>query len=222
LQPRPDAKKGKTYSTIPRLAYDSRNGVCLCLLRDDATGKHETWALDVAKLKWTKMSPMIEPDASMSRSRNMSYLPDRNLFLLDTNPASMKGKGAEIWTYRFQDAPAAAKILPPKSLEAVTDADRVTLSWSAAPGATKYAVYRADAGEPWRLNLMRIATETGTTHVDMKVTPGKNAFYMVRSVADDGSESDDSPRARAEPRVLVKPIVSVLSPEKVEVTWNAH
>jgi hypothetical protein len=32
LKPRPNAKKGTTYSTIPGLAYDSHNGICLALI----------------------------------------------------------------------------------------------------------------------------------------------------------------------------------------------
>ena len=221
LEPRPNAKKGKTYSTIPRLAYDSRNEVCLCVIRDDETGKHETWALDVAKLKWTKMSPMVEPDASMSRSRNMSYLPDRNVFLLDTNPASHKGKGAEIWTYRFRDVPADTRLAAPKSLEATTDAGRVSLTWPAAAGARQYRVLRAGGDVPWQLDFEPIATVSETTYVDMKATPEKSAFYVVRSVSGD-AESDASPRARSEPRVLVKPVVSVLAADKAVVTWNKH
>ena len=221
LEPRPDGKRAKTYSTIPRLAFDSHNGVCLCLIRDDATGKHETWTLDVAKLKWTKMAPAVEPDASMSRSRNMSYLADRNVFLLDTNPASQKGKGAEIWTYRYRDAPADARLAAPKSVEAVTDADRVTLSWPAAAGAKQYRVYRASGAEPWQLDFEPIANVSETTYIDTTTTPGKSAFYVVRSVAG-GAESENSPRARSEPRVLLKPVVSVLAADKVEVTWNKH
>jgi hypothetical protein len=219
LEPRPNAKKGKTYSTIPRLAYDSRNEVCLCLIRDDAEGKHETWALNVAKLKWTKMSPATEPDASMSRSRNMSYLADRNVVLLDSNPASLKGKGAEIWTYRYRDAPTDARPAAPKSLEAVTDTDRVALSWPAVSGAKAYHVYRAEAAAPWQLDFALVAKTSDLAYVDTKPTPG--AFYVVRAVVD-GVESGASPRARSEPRVLLKPVVSVLAADKVEVTWNKH
>ena len=93
MQPRPNAKKGKTYSTIPRLCYDSLNEICLCLIWDDATGKHETWTFDVAKLQWTKMEPSLEPEPSMSRSRNMSFSPEHNVFILDLNPSALKGKG---------------------------------------------------------------------------------------------------------------------------------
>ena len=52
------------------MAYDSLNGLCLCLVWDDATGQHQTWAFDASARKWTAMKPEKEPDTSMSRSRN--------------------------------------------------------------------------------------------------------------------------------------------------------
>lgn len=222
LQPRPNFKKGKTYSTIPRLSFDSANNVCLCLLWDDATSNHETWTLDVAKLKWTKMSPPAEPEPSMSRSRNMGYLPDYNVFVLDSNPSATKGKGSQIWTYRFKASPGDKRIAAPKDLVAVTDAKQVALNWTAVPGAAGYHVYRADAGDPWQLSFKKIGKSSAATHVDAEVTPGKNYFYTVRALGNDGVESDDSLRARAEPRVLLKPLVSVLAADKVEVAWNKH
>jgi hypothetical protein len=45
-------------STIPKMIYDSVNGVVLCVAWLDKGG-HETWALDVGKMAWTKMDASI-------------------------------------------------------------------------------------------------------------------------------------------------------------------
>ncbi len=44
----------------------------------------------------------------------------------------------------------------------------------------------------------------------------------MKTIGKAESESPLSFRARTQPRVLLKPVVSVLSPEKVQVTWNKH
>lgn len=94
LRPRPPAAKGKTYSTIPRMAYDSLNDVCLCLVWDDATGNHETWTFDVSRLSWTKMNSLVEPEPSMSRSRNLAFSAEHNFFILDTKTGERAESGA--------------------------------------------------------------------------------------------------------------------------------
>src|SRR5262249_8287717 len=57
---------------------------------------------------------------------------------------------------------------------------------------------------------------------DKGVTADKVRFYRVLAIAADGTESRPSFTARTQPRVLVKPVVSVLATDKVEVSWNAH
>jgi len=222
LEPHPPATKGKTYSTIPRMAYDSLHGVCLCLVRDDAGGKLETWILDVARLRWTRAAPAAEPEPSMSRARNLGFSPRHNVFILDSNPAQTNGKGSQIWTYRYGKAPVDPLPAAPANLEALTGTDRVTLSWPAVAGIAEYHIYRASAAEPWKLTFARAGATEETSFTDKDVAPGKNYFYTVRAVAGDGSESRDSRRARAQPRVLVKPVVSVLAADRVEVSWNKH
>ncbi len=222
INPRPSGKRGKTYSTIPRLAYDSLNEICVGLIWDDATGKHETWTLDVAQLKWTKMDAQAEPEPSMSRSRNMDFSPEHNAFLLDLNPSATKGKGSQIWTYRFKQAPPDKRLAAPAQVEAITDAQKIFVRWSEVAGAKEYHVYRADAGEPWKLAFKKIATVRELEMSDGDVVRGQNYFYTVRAVDAGGSESADSLRVRAEPRVLLKPVVSVLAADKVEVAWHKH
>jgi hypothetical protein len=222
LEPRPNAKKGKTYSTIPRLAYDSHNGICLALIWDDATGKHETWALDVSKLAWKKMAPPTEPEPSMSRSRNLAFSPEHNIFILDLNPAALKGKGSQIWTYRYQALPALQRLAHPEHVQAETDAGRVTLSWPPVKGAIAYRVYRSLGTEPWQPKFEQIGDVKETVFVDDKIAPKQPALYMVRAVDANQRESDDSPQARSSPRVAVKPVVSVLARDRIEVSWNRH
>jgi hypothetical protein len=222
LKPRPNARRGKTYSTIPRLAYDSVNEVCLCLTWDDATGKHETWTFEVSRLQWKKMDPPTEPEASMSRSRNMSYSPEHNVFILDLNPSASKGKGSQIWTYRSNSAPADKRPRSPEQVEAVTEAKQMRIRWAAVPGIARYHLYRADAADPWRLSFKKIRAGEGTEFVDADVQAGKSYVYTVRAVDAAGNESADSMRVRTEPRVLLRPVVSVLGADKVEVAWNRH
>jgi hypothetical protein len=220
LTPRPPGKKQKTYSTIPKMAYDVANGVCLCVVWDDATGKHQTWALDVAKKTWTKMNPPTEPDPSMSRSRNLGYSAEHNVFILETSPQATRGKGTEIWTYRFKKA--SPLIAPPAELTALSEKDRVKLTWQPVANAKNYRVYRAPAGAPWKLELTAFAETERTGFDDTKAEAGTDYVYSVRAVTADGSEGPMSARARSTPRVLIKPIVSVLSAKKVVANWNAH
>jgi hypothetical protein len=222
LKPRPNAKRGKTYATIPRLAYDSRNDICLGLLWDDATGKHETWTFDASKPAWKKMDPPTEPDPSMSRSRNLAFSPEHNVFILDLNPAALKGKGSQIWTYRYRAAPAAERLAPPAHVQAETDAGRVTLSWAPVKGAAAYRVYRSLGTEPWQPKFERIGDVKGAAFAEDKIAAKQPALYMVRAVDEKKVKSNDSPRARSAPRVALKPVVSVLAKDQIEISWNRH
>jgi len=222
LQPRPNGKRGKTYSTIPRLAYDSLNEICVGVIWDDATGKHETWTLDVSKLQWKKMDSPTEPDASMSRSRNLAFSPEHNVFILDLNPAALKGKGSQIWTYRYRAAPTSTRIASPQSVHADTDADRVTVSWTPVRGAALYRVYRSLNKESWQPKFERVGDVQEASFVDDKIEQKPPAMYMIRAVDAKGIESDDSPRARSAPRMALKPVVSVSAKDRVEIVWNRH
>jgi len=204
LEPHPPGKKGKTYSTIPKLAYDSLNGVCLCVAWDDATGQHQTWALDVAARKWTAMKPATEPDTSTSRSRNLSYLPEQNVFLLELVG---KDRGPEIWTYRYRKGPKPQD--PPSGVEVVTEAGKATLTWK---GTGDAKIYRAQADKSWEAKYAEIGTSRDGRFQDDGLAAGKTYFYRV----------DRSASVRTQPRVLLKPVVSVLAPDRIEVSWNGH
>ncbi len=144
LEPHPPGKKGDPYSTIPKMAYDSINGVCLCITWDTKSNKHETWALDVAKLRWTRMNPAEEPAPSMSRSRNLGFSAEHNVFILETSSKEGRGKAPEIWTYRYRKAPAEKPLEAPKDLQVVTGKGMATLTWTGSqPPVAEYHVYRA-------------------------------------------------------------------------------
>jgi hypothetical protein len=207
LEPHPPAAKvTEHYSTIPRMAYDSIHGVILCVawLGEEA---HETWTLDVGEMRWTKMSPEAEPEGSKSRSRNLSFDEERNVFILETSSA--KTNRPEIWTYRYRDAGQNRRPAPPTELEVITESGgRALLIWKGATPGGKYHVHRTIEGEPWRAEFTRIGTATGTRFEDQGLETGGTYVYRVTAVSETGEESA-SVRARTRPGVLPAPVVSV-------------
>ena len=51
---------------------------------------------------------------------------------------------------------------------------------------------------------------------------GAVSFYRVAAVDRQGVESPPSRIARSQPRVMRRPVVSVLAPTRIEVAWDAH
>jgi hypothetical protein len=158
LHPHPPHQKvTKDYCTIPRLAYDPLHGIVLCLAWLGEDGGHETWALDVGKLAWTKLSPAIEPAGSKSRSRNLDFDVERNVCILETSSA--KTNRPEIWTYRYAAVDSAAAEVPPiaparaqprvllEPVVSVLASDRVEVAWEKHPDedVVGYNVYRGIA-----------------------------------------------------------------------------
>lgn len=219
LSPRPPGKKEYgPYSSIPKMAYDSRNQVSLCLAWLDKAG-HETWAFDAKALKWTKLSPAVEPDQSMSRSRNLTYSPEHNLFILES---LAPGQGVQMWTYRYRAAPADPRPAALTGLTCATGADSAALAWSPVAGAAQYAVYHARGEKPYLLDYAKAAVVKEPAFVDRGVPAGQVTFYRVRAVDAEGRESADSLSVRTQPRVLIRPVVSVTAKDKVVVSWPAH
>src|SRR5262249_20407600 len=175
------------------------NGVCLCLTWGTNTGKHETWAFDAAKLAWAKMNPPGEPEASMSRSRNLGVSARDNGFILETSSKEGRGKAPQAWTYRFKNTPANPPVAPPTDLRVVTDEGKATLTWSSSPAAREYRVYRARADEPWNVEFEKVASVPGTTYADRGLSAGAVYFYTVRAVGRDGGESRNTPPAPPQP-----------------------
>lgn len=81
-----------------------------------------------------------------------------------------------------------------------TASNQVTLSWTAAAGATSYAVYRSRRGEPTcgghtskegSATMTQIGQTNGTTFVDNDVVGGHQYSYFIKSLAPcDGAPSN--------------------------------
>ncbi len=205
LDPRPPGKKGSTYSTIPKMAYDSANGVLLCLAWLGEKNGHETWIFETAAKKWARMEPAASPEGSKSRSRNLAYSRDLNLFILETTAVS---GGPQVWTYRYRNAARPAG--RPADLEVVTDRGKAALSWKGA--VSEAEVWRAEPADPWRREFKKVGTAKGASFEDAGLEAGKAYVYRVGAGF----------TARTQPRVPAAPVVSVLAADRVEVRWSAH
>jgi len=221
LSPRPPGKKRKTYSTIPKMAFDSANNVCLCLVWfDDEGGRLETWVLDVALRTWTKMNPATEPGPTGSRARNLGYDRSLNLFILEcVNPQG----DAQIWTYRYRKAPPEDVPTRPANLDVATEAGTARLTWepSRSSGVKGYRVYRAEPEVAWKAKFIKLATTKETIYEDRGLETGKVYYYQVRAVGADDREGRPSNQVRTQPRVVGAPVVSVLAANKIQVRWPA-
>lgn len=221
LDPHPPAKKTGTYSTIPRMAYDSIHDVMVCLVWLGEEGGHETWSFDLDKMRWTKLNPATEPEPSKSRSRNLSFSPEHNLFLLETMAVSGE---PQIWTYRLKKAGPDQHAAPPTNLKLDTQSGQAIISWSASPspGVQAYQVYRAETDCAWKADWKKLATTAETRFEDKGLTPGQLHFYAVKAVGPGGAESNAGGTVRTQPRVPAQPVVSVPASDKIEVSWSAH
>lgn len=218
LTPRPPCVKTGVYATIPRLAYDPLHGVILGVIWKDKDG-HETWSFDTGRLRWTKLAPPASPGPSRSRSRNLGFSAEHNLFLLETSTADNK---PEIWSYRYAAPPVDPRPAAPTRLEVTTERGAATLTWAPTPGVREYQLFRAQAEEPWKTDFTRIASVDGTRFADTGLTPGRVYWYQVKAVGRDGTVGLPSFRARTQPRVPLTPVVSVMAADQVEVRWNRH
>jgi hypothetical protein len=221
LNPHPLGKKSETYSTIPKMAYDSVNGVMVCLIWLGERGGHETWAFDPGKREWRKLNPVKEPAPSKSRSRNLTFSAELNLFILELSTTNNR---PELWTYRYKKASPIQRPLPPANLEALTGPSKAALTWSATatPGTHQYHIYRATPAQPWLADFKKIGATSGASFEDNDVASDRASFYFVKAIASDGSDSGPSFRARTQPCVPSQPIVSVLSASRIEIDWKAH
>jgi hypothetical protein len=139
----------------------------------------------------------------MSRSRNLSYLPELNIFLLELVG---KDRGPEIWTYRYRKGPKPQD--PPSGVEVVTEAGKATLTWKGT-GDAKSTVPRPTS---------RGRRSTRRSDLQGRTVPGRGPrgrqdLLLSRRPVRVGPH---------QPRVLLKPVVSVLASDKVEVSWNGH
>src|SRR5216117_1626568 len=122
------------------MAYDSIHDAILCLVWLGESGGHETWAFDTAKLTWTKLEPAVEPSHSKSRSRNLTFSLEHNLFILELSSTNNR---PELWTYRYKKAAAVDRLRAPTNLELLTERRKAVLRWtpSSSRDVTGYEIY---------------------------------------------------------------------------------
>jgi hypothetical protein len=160
------------------LAYDSVNQVVLALIKvsqgDEENEKHriETWAFHAGANTWTQMKPDREPDPSGSRARNLVFVPDLNVAMLENRPHPPGGPAEQqIWTYRYGEQNSAAKPSPLKQrshppivqdvVVSVLSAGEVEVSWSApSPSVAAYTIERAPVEVLTEDQLTRLKRQT--------------------------------------------------------------
>lgn len=113
--PRP-AQLPPTNENDAVLAYDSRNGVVIALVKvsrtqqEEVSHRIETWVYDVGANIWKKMNPPREPDVTGNRSRVLSYAPELGLTILENRTRSKPGPPEQqIWTYCYDNKAAAGE-----------------------------------------------------------------------------------------------------------------
>jgi hypothetical protein len=194
------------------LAYDAVSKVVVAIVKrtegKDEQAKHElqTWVYDPAVNSWKRMAPEHEPDASGNRARVLMAAPDLNLIFLEDCPS--KPREQQIWSYRVgQGKPPAPQV----KLQVQTTKEAATLSWP--PLAEPVAVLRGSGERPWDVEFEEIGrVEAGVgTYRDRNLRRGTVYHYKL---------SVPSLRARTQPRPPEDAVVSVLSPEKVELSWK--
>jgi hypothetical protein len=238
--------------TSPVLAADTRAGVVLAVIDvderregekdggdgdgdDGARKRHnETWVLDVAKPAWRRLELAggREPDASGPRNRNLVFLEDRNLFVLENRTRDEQ----QVWTFRYAEAGAKARETgaapaPPHDVSVETTEDSAVVSWKAPTGAgagvsLRYVVERGVGELPWQVDYAPIARDLAATrYEDRELERGKLYHYRVRAVragaGGNGAASEPSIPRRAQPPVVEDVVVSVVSETDVLIEWPA-
>ncbi len=219
------------------LAYDpaSQRVIALVRVADKRNGMEilqghlETWAYDLGKNQWQRMSPAREPDGWGNRRRVLIAIPDQQVLLLEAyvNPTERVPevqREQQIWTYRYRPIQTGPALTPPANLSVLVKRDvTAELNWKASPSrAVKgYHIYRGEGAVPWNVTFRPIARVDGSTthHIDKELVPGKVYHYFLRST-DGDRESEDSIRVRTQPRIVEDAVVSVTSAKEVQLSWK--
>ncbi|MGN0641532.1 MAG: fibronectin type III domain-containing protein [Huintestinicola sp.] len=111
---------------------------------------------------------------------------------------------------------ATPKAVVPKNVKATAGDGKVTITWDAAKGATKYRVQRYN-GTAWAT----ISTTTATSYADTTVTNGTEYSYRVLAY-ENGVWSAASDVVKATPKAAVIPqnVKAAAGDGKVTITWD--
>lgn len=215
------------------LAYDAANRVVIAVIKithgekDNARHRLETWAYDAGRNRWTKMSPPHEPDGSGNRARLLTYSPDLNLAVLENRTHPPQGPAEQqIWTYRYATPERATNGLPspPTELHLATGRESVQLSWKASrsANAANYVVFRGEGAAPWEVRYREIGRVDGkqTVFHDKGLCTGRVYYYSVRAADATKRLGPESVKVRTQPQIIEEAVVSVLSANKVDLTWK--
>jgi len=87
--------------------------------------------------------------------------------------------GIKVYGSYSGSAYVVTKLDTPANLSAVSTKGKITLAWSAVPGATQYQIYRStDASTAYTL----VRTTTSLSFIDTAITRNKTYNYLVRAV----------------------------------------
>ena len=136
------------------LAYDSIHQIVLAVVKSQAdierqkkphessVSRLETWAYDTGRNRWTRLQPTASPDPSGNRARQLMFVPEYNVFLLEncTRPAKDSPPEQQVWAYRYGTANAKRTVPPPPApvplplvddlVVSVRSTTRVELHWT--------------------------------------------------------------------------------------------
>ena len=112
-----------------------------------------------------------------------------------------------------------AKIPVTPSTKATSTFNGIQISWNTVAGATKYVVYRRNAGSSaWNA----IGTTTSTSLVDKNVTAGKYYIYSVRAYNAEGSYSAYiGAKTKTIQYILTPTAVATNLTNGVQIKWNS-
>jgi fibronectin type 3 domain-containing protein len=121
--------------------------------------------------------------------------------------------------------PVLAEILiqpagAPTRLMAAADASRISLSWTAGPGATGYNIKRSDTPGS---KFLTIGTSSACEYVDEKVTAGTPYVYIVSGSNEAGEGPDSAPVQAAvalPPPAAPTGLTAEAAPGKVSLKWT--
>ena len=213
------------------LCYDRLSGKIVALIKvtsgqgEQAEHRLQTWTYDVAANRWTRMHPPREPDASGNRARQLMFAPYLNVVLLENRVGRRERAAPEqqIWTYRLAPRPTTRPLPQVRGLRARTTNDRVILSWNAVRDdrVGTVVIEHAVADVPWQARFTTIATlDPATTRFEHVPKLHGVPLYRVRCVDRQGRRGPPGRFVRAQPRIIERLVVSVLSHTSVRLSWQ--